>query len=53
MTIKQVEWANRHDWYIDCEKSQVNQGEWVVMVSDEDKIIRFESFANLKRWAGY
>ena len=53
MTIKQVEWANRHDWYIGCEKSQTNHGEWVVLVSDGDSIIRFENFAELRWWAGY
>lgn len=53
MTIKQVEWANRHDWYINCEKSQTNHGEWVVLVSDGDSVIRFESFSDLRWWAGY
>ena len=53
VTIKQVEWANRHDWYVNCEKSQINHDEWIVLVSDGDKIIRFENFAKLKWWAGY
>ena len=53
MTIKQVEWANRHDWYVDCEKSQTGPGEWAVLVSDGDRVIRFESFSDLIWWAGY
>lgn len=56
MTQSQIKWAAEHDWFIKADGGDVVVNE-VIYNPDTDEeqemIIVFSSFTDLKNWAGY
>lgn len=64
LSLKQVEWASRHDWYIGrkCVDIVGGVGEYKVKVLERtrgpdgwnsDKVRWFSDWVELRAWAGY
>ena len=52
MTENQAAWAGAHDWYVRC----TYEGDFYtveVWDSTEQKLVQFDNYQELRRWAGY
>ena len=55
MTIQQVLWARKHDWFIKTQ-ADIFKGVWCILVRDDMVVgntLSFTDFDELKHWAGY